>query len=188
MKIDKMLLEKAKQEYHKMYNKGTKWDSDTFDWCVSKIGGIVELENGMLFVIDKPSVQKDFCFGYGQNGVADEKSFKSANDACDEIQKKQGFLNANLAEFDREHNYLFLGKQLFFFRLSRNSRCNPVNIVKISDRAYTYYHQDGFVSENDRGKICNEIGRMRDEFKKRLEAYWKRYGATKLKTWTYLVD
>ena len=40
----------------------------------------------------------------------------------------------------------------------------------------------------DRLMLKKELENQKKKFKKRLETYWKRYGASKLKTWTYLVD
>ena len=42
------------------------WESeDMRKWCIKNASVIVELENGDITDIDKPSIQKDFCFGYG---------------------------------------------------------------------------------------------------------------------------
>ena len=187
MKIDGVLLDRAKQEYHSCYCDGTKRGEDGFKWSVSMIGGIVELGNGLLFVLEKPRIKTEFCFGYGQNGVADGKSFCSAVDASDGVREKQGFVNANLEMFDRDHGHL-LGERLFYFRLRRNGRSNPVGIVRVSGTEHAYWCRDGVVSDGDRKRIVEEVGRMREDFGRRLEAYWRRYGSRCLKSWTYLVD
>lgn len=186
MKIDNVLVEKVKSEYHKYYS-GTKFDESGYKWAVSSVGGVVEFDNGLLLVIEKPRIKTDFCFGYGQNGVSDEESFRFAVEGSKDIKQKPAFINANLRMFDREYGYLLEGR-LFYFRLRRNCRSNPVGIVRVASVENLYYCQDGFVSDNDRRKIVEEVGRMREDFKKRLEAYWKRYGARCLKSWTYLVD
>ena len=186
MKIDSVLMEKVKSEYHKYYS-GAKFDESGYKWSVSNIGGVVEFENGLLLVIEKPRIKTDFCFGYGQNGVSDEESYRFAVEGSKDIKQKSAFINANLRMFDREYGYLLEGK-LFYFRLRRNCRSNPVGIVRVASVENLYYCQDGFVSDDDRRKIAEEVGRMREDFEKRLEAYWKRYGARCLKSWTYLVD
>ena len=186
MKIDSVLLDKVKSEYHKYYS-GTKFDESGYEWSVSNIGGVVEFDNGLLLVIEKPRIKTDFCFGYGQNGVYDEESFRFAVEGSKDIKQKLAFINANLRMFDRDHKYLF-NEKLFYFRLRRNCRSNPVGIVRVASVENLYYCQDGFVSDDDRRKIAEEVGRMREDFEKRLEAYWKRYGARCLKSWTYLVD
>ena len=186
MKIDSVLVEKVKSEYHKYYS-GTKFDESGYKWSVSMVGGGVEFDNGLLLVIEKPRIKTDFCFGYGQNGVSDEESYRFAVEGSKDIRQKSAFINANLRMFDREYGYLLEGK-LFYFRLRRNCRSNPVGIVRVASVENLYYCQDGFVSDDDRRKIVEEVGRMREDFKKRLEAYWKRYGARCLRSWTYLVD
>lgn len=186
MKIDSVLMEKVKSEYHKYYS-GTKFDESGYKWAVSRVGGVVEFENGLLLVIEKPRIKTDFCFGYGQNGVYDEESYDFAVDASDGVKRKLGFMNANLEMFDRDHKYLF-NEKLFCFRIRNYCNYNEVGIVQIACVADAFYNQVGEVSDNDRRKIADEVGRMREDFRKRLEAYWKRYGAKHLRSWTYLVD
>ena len=40
----------------------------------------------------------------------------------------------------------------------------------------------------DRLNIKIELSNQKKKFEKRLETYWKKYGSSKFKTWTYLVD
>ena len=186
MKIDSVLVEKVKSEYHKYYS-GTKFDESGYKWAVSNIGGVVELDNGLLYTLEKPRVKTDFCFGYGQNGVYDEESYRFAVEGSKDIKQKLAFINANLRMFDREYGYLFKEK-LFCFRIRNYCNYNEVGIVQIACVEDAFYNQVGEVSDNDRKKIVEEVGRMRKDFEKRLEAYWKRYGAKHLRSWTYLVD
>lgn len=187
MKIDSVLMDKVKGEYRKCYWNGTKLDESGYKWAVSNIGGVVQLDNGLLYVLKKPGIKKDFCFGYGQNGVSDEESYRFAVDASDGVKRKLGFMNANLEMFNRDHKYLF-NEKLFCFRIRNYCNCNEVGIVQVACVEDAFYNQVGEVSDGDRRKIAEEVGRMREDFRKRLEAYWKRYGAKHLRSWTYLVD
>ena len=186
MKIDSVLMEKVKNEYLKYYS-GIKFDENGYKWAVSNIGGVVEFGNGLLYVLNKPEIKKDFCFGYGQNGISDEESYRFAVEGSNDVKQKLAFINANLRMFDRDHQYLFKEK-LFCFRIRNYCNGNPVGIVRISCVDSAYGCQEGEVSDGDRRKIADEVGRMREDFGKRLEAYWKRYGAKHLRSWTYLVD
>ena len=186
MKIDSVLMDKMKNEYRKYYS-GIKFDENGYKWAVSNIGGIVELDNGLLYTLEKPRVKTDFCFGYGQNGVSDEESYRFAVEGSNDVKQKLAFINANLRMFDREYGHLLEGR-LFYFRICSYCNGNPVGIVRISCVDSAYGCQEGEVSDNDRRKIAEEVGRMREGFRKRLEAYWKRYGAKHLRSWTYLVD
>lgn len=185
MKIDSVLL-KVKSEYHKYYS-GTKFDESGYKWAVSNIGGVVEFDNGLLLVVDKPRIKTDFCFGYGQNGVYDEESYRFAVEGSKDIKQKLAFINANLSMFDRDHKYLFKEK-LFCFRIRNYCNYNEVGIVQVACVENAFYNQVGEVSDDDRKKIVEEVGRMREGFRKRLEAYWKRYGAKHLRSSVYLVD
>ena len=183
MKIDSVLMDKVKDEYRKFYS-GIKFDENGYKWAVSNIGGVVELDNGLLYTLEKPLVKTDFCFGYG---VSDEESYRFAVEGSNDVKQKLAFINANLRMFDRDHQYLFKEK-LFCFRIRNYCNYNEVGIVQIACVADAFYNQVGEVSDNDRRKIADEVGRMREGFRKRLEAYWKRYGAKHLRSWTYLVD
>lgn len=187
MKIDSVLMERVKGEYRKFYWNGTKLDESGYKWAVSNIGGVVELDNGLLYTLEKPRVKTDFCFGYGQNGVSDEESYHFAVEGSKDIKQKLAFINANLRMFDRDHQYLF-NEKLFCFRIRNYCNYNEVGIVRIACVEDAFYNQVGEVSDGDRRKIAEEVGRMREDFRKRLEAYWKRYGSKHLRSWTYLVD
>lgn len=186
MKIDSVLMDKVKNEYRKYYS-GIKFDENGYKWAVSNIGGVVEFENGLLYVLKKPGIKKDFCFGYGQNGVYDEESFDFAVDGSNGVKQKMGFINANLRMFDREYGHLLEGK-LFCYCICSYHNGKPVRIVRVSHMDNEHDYQVGEVTDRGRRKIAEEVGRMREDFRKRLEAYWKRYGAKHLRSWTYLVD
>lgn len=87
MKIDNVLMDKVKSEYLKYYSSGAKFDEKGCKWSVSQIGGAVEFGNGLLFVLEKPGIKTDFCFGYGQNGVYDDDSFRSAVDGSEGVKE-----------------------------------------------------------------------------------------------------
>ena len=186
MKIDSVLVEKVKSEYRKYYS-GTKFDESGYKWAVSNIGGVVEFDNGLLLVIEKPRIKTDFCFGYGQNGVSDEESYRFAVEGSNGVKQKLAFINANLRMFDREYGHLLEGK-LFCYCICSYHNGKPVRIVRVSHMDNEHDYQVGEVTDRGRRKIAEEVGRMREDFRKRLEAYWKRYGAKHLRSWTYLVD
>ena len=186
MKIDSVLMEKVKGEYRKYYS-GIKFDENGYKWAVSNIGGVVEFGNGLLYTLEKPHVKTDFCFGYGQNGVSDEESYRFAVEGSKDVKQKMGFINANLRMFDREYGHLLEGK-LFCYCICSYHNGKPVRIVRVSHMDNEHDYQVGEVTDRGRRKIAEEVGRMREDFRKRLEAYWKRYGARCLRSWTYLVD
>lgn len=187
MKTDSVLMEKVKGEYRRHCHNWTIFDEKRHKETLASVGGVVELDNGLLYVIEKPRVKTDFCFGYGQNGVSDEESYRFAVEGSDGVKEKLGFINANLRMFDRDHKCLFKEK-LFCFRIRNHCNCSEVGIVQVACVEDAFYNQVGEVSDNDRRRIAEEVGRMRENFRKRLEAYWKRCGAKHLRSWTCLVD
>ena len=185
MKIDSVLMEKVKGEYRKYCHNWTVFDEKGYKETISSVGGVVELDNGLLYTLEKPRVKTDF--GHGRNGVSDEESCRFAVEGSDGVKEKAGFINANLRMFDRDHKHLF-NEKLFCFRIRNCCNYNEVGIVRVACVENAFYNQVGEVSDSDRRRIAEEVGRMRGDFRKRLEAYWKRYGSKHLRSWTYLVD
>ena len=159
MKIDSVLMDKVKDEYRRYYWNGTKLDDSGYKWAVSNIGGVVEFENGLLYVIEKLRIRTEFCFGYGQNGVSDEESFRFAVDGSNGVKQKMGFINANLRMFDREYGHLLEGK-LFCYCICSYHNGKPVRIVRVSHMDNEHDYQVGEVTDRGRRKIAEEVGRM----------------------------
>lgn len=87
--------------------------------------------------------------------------------------------------FDREHEYLF-NEKLFYFRIRGYCNGDHIGIVRVQGVDGVYGCKE--VSDGDRKRIVEEVGRMRGASKSVLRRYWKRYGSRCLRSWTYLVD
>ena len=75
----------TQKELKELYQKeaAAYWkDKSMTDYCVKKAAYIVELEDGKYTIIDKPTISKDFCFGYGYCGVSTEEDYQEADQPC----------------------------------------------------------------------------------------------------------
>ena len=72
----KAIYKKDMEGYWKKRNGET--DTKMVDYCTKNAAYIVELNNGTYYVIDKPSIEKDFCYGYGYCGVSTEEDYQGA--------------------------------------------------------------------------------------------------------------
>jgi len=159
------------------------------DFCIKKAAYIVELDGGELIDIDKPSIEKDFCFGYGYCGVSTNEDYENAAAAARNAATNQDyFLEKNLEGIDRTLN------ALDEYRVYKR----PHYISQAPDSLlYDLEYRDRWADEPENAKRLTpeEIERVKEgyqevrkQFVKRLNTYLKRYGLSKLNTWTYLSD
>ena len=153
---------------------------------------------------EKPSIQTRFCFGYGQNGISTDDDF---NRACEEEHNmetnKQTFINANLEDLKEsiERIETFISQWINKEEKCFSSRYNKIFICKNSYNHLAYLtwswdydnvrNKDDIIKEatkEDLLLIIEVYKQQIENFKKRLNTYLKRYGLSKLTTWTYLVD
>ena len=164
-------------------------DQHMIDYCVKKAAFIVELDGGELFEIDKPSIEKDFCFGYGYCGVSTEEDYRSAESTRQHAATSQDyFIEKNLEDIDSRI------KALDEYRVYKR----PHYIGQAPDsKLYDLEFRDYWQPEPEKGTLLtpDEIDRIktgyqevRKQFVKRLNTYLKKYGLSKLHTWTYLSD
>ena len=174
------------------------WRTDTsmIDFCIKKISSIRKLSNGGLITWEKPQINTNFCFGYmGQSDEGDAQQM-----AQNAKKNEDYFLSENLGIFDvtikkikstlKENNE---NKLYIYKEYSRDS----VNLW-----GFTVLSFSEFIYQNER-KIYNDIQEASDEdikiileaekeerkkFEKRLKTYLKRYGLSKVKTWSYWQD
>ena len=153
---------------------------------------------------EKPSIQTRFCFGYGQNGISTDEDYEGARSQERNMEtNKQAFINANLEGLNKsiEDIETFISqwkdKEEKFF----SSRYNKIFICKNSCDHLAYLtwswdydnirNKDMIIREatkEDLLLIIEVYKQQIENFKKRLNTYLKRYGLSKLTTWTYLVD
>jgi hypothetical protein len=161
---------------------------------------IVELKNGDLIAIDKPRIETSFCFGYGLYARATDEEMKAAADMEKYASTNQEyFLTENLKGIDekikdlRDTKY----KAYTFIKYSGQPEQSKLKEYTLATLCYSPEYNPGYYANlkdlkeidiEDREKIAQGFEIVRADFEKRLHTYLKKYGLSKLKTWTYLVD
>ena len=153
---------------------------------------------------EKPSIQTRFCFGYGLNGVSSQEDYEGARSQERNMEtNKQAFIDANLEDLNKSIEDLqdFIDNFFDHKNTCFSSRYNKIFICKNSynHKAYLAWswdyenirNKDAIIKEatkEDLLLIIEVYKQQIENFKKRLNTYLKRYGLSKLTTWTYLVD
>ena len=211
---DKILLPEYLEEMRKA------WDgADMIEYFKNNFSSAVRLSNGGLLVFEKPTIDKDFCFGYGmQCGTDYDDANKMASHAA---TSEKYFLDQNLKEFDNKIKELETMQNswgsscvLLLDRKCYYSQKAPLNVFNyfLSSCGLNYYEKcnisvmagttkylenfDGIgcyydlseATTEDRANILAALKHERQKFEKRLKTYLKRYGLSKVRTWSYWAD
>lgn len=164
-------------EYCALFNQ----EHPTWPMNLKDVGYVVELSDGSLFRIHKPSIEKRFCyadhlenaFDCVQKVRADPEFFIAENlrEECDRM--------INNYKEDWGHYWV----QNESHPLNRESRLKSV----VSGWRVTHDHARPLNSE-DRTRIIEMYQVIRADFEKRLRSYVKRYGLKSVHAWTYWAD
>ena len=163
----------------------------------------LKFDNNFL-CFKKPSIQTRFCFGYGQNGISTEEDYEGARSQERNMEtNQQAFINANLEDLNKSIKDLqdFIDNFFDHKNICFSARYNKIFICKNSCDHLAYLawswdydnirNKDAIIKEatkEDLLLIIEVYKQQIENFKKRLNTYLKRYGLSKLTTWTYLVD
>ncbi len=175
------------------YNwKTDRVDQHMVDYCVKKAAAFAQMDDGAVYVIDKTPIKTRFCFGYSDFGQGMTR--EEANEAEDIFKKSlAGFIKENMEQcLNSRLNWLgedkYTSKDYRKRKSYDNKDANIVNIVHrhFADQFVGYDYEPVSDTEFTRILEAEEIARV--EFKKKLNAYLKRYGLSKVETWTYWED
>lgn len=200
-----------KKEYAKIC-----FDSDDMQKYIEKETFEVVTLNDGYYGVTKSVIKKDFCFGYGMNGSASDEEEQIADEQEQNSKSYNYFEKVNIQRKKEKIELLQLAldnnNELFSYNYNVGviAFCTHYCDKKLT-RDYRFINSkfcDGSFDEksifdtwekstnnNYRKATVEEIKlildaekRQLENFKKRLEIWWKKYGADKLNTWTYLRD
>jgi hypothetical protein len=164
------------------------WQGHMFEYCCKKLSNEMYLDNGGYLTVDKPDIETRFCFGYSVSRYDTEDFDRANNMARHASESEEYFLNENLKELRSIIEGLDKNRVLFFkqytggaelyhwcydtFRNRENY--SNLELIECSDREL----------ESLRQLYKEEL----TKFEKRLHTYLKRYGMSKIRTWSYWRD
>lgn len=184
-----------------------KKDPKMVKYCVDKTAWYIELPNGLVIPIDKKHIETRFCFGYstcGQGAEYDD-AIESASTARKSVTH---FIRENMAYYDdliewlsdenkRHTNPPFL--RVEYWSLAPNSIFRSITSSYNYGEAEKYWYKQGewvlngnnidyVPTFNELDLIIGGLKIARQIHYKKVMAYLKRYGLSKIDVWTYWVD
>ena len=180
--MSKEAVAKLENEYKENIWKGSK---SMIAYACHKISDCYETEKGYLIEFEKPSIKKDFCFGYDD--------FYSNQEDADEMAahartNERYFIEKNLEEINSLIKSLERGKVY-----ARKGYDEAINLRSLVFEKYlrTYEFEKEKCDELSGADVAGLIEMAQNEkakLEKRLRIYLKRYGTSKLNIWTYYRD
>ena len=154
-----------------------KSDSDRKYYAKENVGAIKM--NGHFYLIDKPRIENKFCF---HDEGPDYEFYKTLCD--DEKKMEQYFIDRNEREFTDKLKRIKDGELV---RVKDSDYLNQFALYIGS--SWSYRDDDARdATDEEKALIVEGLEYGLTQFRKRLDSYLKRYGLTKIHTWTYWAD
>ena len=197
---DKALLEEYMQEWTKVWQ-----DKGMLDYERKKFNGAVRLANGGILFFEKPSIDNRFCFhdegpqyDFYCHLMADKEKRLAEYFKQENLGKMDGDIESlREAKLDERDGFLYDSdhRRVYLQRLQYDGQAAPLNLWRylrlrpwdVEDRP-SFWPNIEPMTEGDRKTILAGLQREREKFEKRLDSYLKRYGVSKIHTWTYWAD
>lgn len=150
---------------------------------------IAKVGEGFI-AIPKEIIETDFCFGWSSigQGAEFEDALKSEARANSD---ESYFINENLKRINKDIENV---KNLDVYIYPKYCVCNADSkILSYSYPSREYWDNSIYknrrkATEEERNSIINALEAEKADFVKRLNTYLKKYGLSKLHTWTYCCD
>jgi len=198
--VEALIAEYANRIYPKAGDYETKrYGNDRMNEYTRKSkAAAVLLEDGAILAIAKPSIETKFCFS--DEGI-DYENYKYLRSDAEVL--REYFMGENLKELDHTIAGVKAGQNTdnwprFYgvFYEDADKRTAGVSFrcyESISDnfdiaeglKAHERAPDFRMFSDSEREQVLGALEMVRGQFVKRLESWWKRYGAEKLTMWTY---
>jgi len=183
------------------------WESERMvKYCIDNLANVAILPNGDIISIDKQSIETRFCFG--ESGYDYDDAAKMAAHARTNTEY---FKSENMKRFNewvndltevKEHksNYFVLIRDIHYTGQEKDCKLRALDWVRTVDlldacggSAYlddiAGKHIDklnGRIATNEELNIIIEAYKQaRDAHEKKVDSYLKRYGLSKVDSWTY---
>lgn len=174
-----------KAEIAKDYEAG----SSMYKWCINRISNEMQLDNGGYVEFNKPTIETSFCFGYSDSRY-DTEDYDRANNMAEVARSdEEYFKEQNLKELKSILGGLNEHRVLFY-----KSRSNDE--VEIYNWCYdTYSTRERYAyleliecSDRELQLLKEKYEEELVKFEKRINTYLKKYGLSKVHSWSYWRD
>lgn len=171
------------------------WHNDQrmVDYCVKTAGHIVELENGDIVAIEKPSIEKNFCFGYSDSRY-DTEDYDRAQRMAEHAGKSVDYfleqnlkgINSRIEELEKNDS----GRWIYRIAIpySGQPKDSKLKAIWRLERWDDKYQHLLLLEGENLQRVIEGYKAVRADFEKRLQRYLKRYGLSKVHSWSYWQD
>lgn len=180
------------QEYLNEVNEKV-WAGDKHmqDYVAKKCSDVFKSTGGHFVEFEKPSIKKDFCFGAGCNGLSTSEDWDRASDMAEYARTNEDyFMEENLEQFEEWMEMLNGPEKLYLMHNYRHD--SKIACVRSEGYFFRYEWDRKNIVEELSACDIEELKKMvqseKEKFIKRLNTYLKRYGLSKVHSWTYLCD
>jgi len=179
---------KLREEYRAIQARRWNNDEKMVNYCTDRVARFVRLKSGHILAIDKPRIETRFCFGYSDSRY-DEDYDRANNMARYASTSEEYFKAENLKQLQETIDALNgIGKYgqkvvPFIFYID-----DGVATLNFCSRSVLIENNQEEINEQDREAIMTAYKLEIAAFEKRLNAYLKHYGLSKVHTWSYWRD
>lgn len=189
----KELMEISKDEYFKVWGN----NSNMIEYCTNKDILGIQFKSGLL-TIEKPDIETSFCFGYGYCGMSTIEDYEDASNMAQHAKtNEQYFIDENLKDYNErisnlkeclESDFEKVVFQSKYIKTSNLINYTIANQWEIDNEPYRFNNIVSIATDEEINAIIEMLEQAKALFEKRLNAYLKRYGLSKIRSWTYLSD
>lgn len=163
-------------------------DQKMVDYCVKKTARIVELSDGALICIEKPAIKTRFCFGYHANVHYTEEISTAEEAAAHAAKSQEYFKTKNLESMDAMLKALENSETGIRPQYTSSPEGTKICALVFPEPWQPLPPGYRRLLSEDREKLREAYRTERGVFAARLDAYLRRYGLSKVETWTYWLE
>lgn len=208
MPITKTEKEKLRTEYSKVWK-----DQKMIDYCVNKVAEYAVLSNENIVTVDKQTIEKDFCFGESGYDYDDaqamaahaRKSEKYFKDKNMEYFKEWIDDLTNCVNVTNNGRYVLVIAPKAYYSQTEDCKLASITWCKLTDiidsMGGSCYVEDlpgteitvhgtlyRIATKEEVYQIYEMYRRAEKNHEKKVDSYLKRYGTSKVNSWTYWRD
>lgn len=154
----------------------------------------VRLENGDLLAFDKPHIKTRFCF---HDEGPDYELYKDLHSNQEKMRKY--FFSENLESIEaqieqtKKDDQFYLGfvhnkRGIAYFAPRRYRELTYLSNIEKGLKTHELEPNWTQATDTERTEILTVLQSIKTDLEKRLQIWWKKYGADRLHTWTYWAD
>jgi hypothetical protein len=196
MKITKQDKEMLADEFRKVWRKRDgEIDEKMVKYCVNKTSAYLVID-GAIVTFDKPNIQTRFCYGYG---IQIQTDYEDAGKMADYARRDFGyFIERNMDGTDAAWQMEYIQEDCHPCEpwLDPSHYTSQTDDCKLGAVRWEHWDKRDWCERQGWRRLTDDelaayyavLYEEQVKFLKRLKTYLKRYGLSKVETWTYWAD